>query len=133
MKNVYPVLIQEDKEENCYIVDIPDFDISTWGKTIAESIENARDAIGLTGITIEDEGNVLPIPSDLRDVKEENENDVITLVDVDFEKYREEHDTRAVKKNCTIPHWLEVKADKAGLNYSAILQSGLKTALGINA
>ena len=31
MKNVYPIIIQEDKEENCYIVDVPDFDKSTKG------------------------------------------------------------------------------------------------------
>ena len=81
MKNVYPILIQEDKEENCYIVDIPDFDISTWGKTIAEAIENARDAIGLAGITMENDGEGLPTASEIKDVKKENDTDIIALVD----------------------------------------------------
>ena len=131
MKNVYPIIIQEDKEENCYIVDIPDFDISTWGKTIAEAIENARDAIGLAGITIEDDGEELPTASELKDVKEENDTDIITLVDVDFEQYRKDNDMRAVKKNCTIPYWLEVKAEKENVNFSAALQLGVKVMLGI--
>ncbi len=131
MKNVYPILIQEDKEENCFIVDVPDFDISTWGKTITEAIENARDAIGLAGITIEDDGDELPIPSELKDVKEENDTDILTLVDVDFDRYRAENDTRAVKKNCTIPYWLEVRAEKANINFSAALQLGVKSMLGI--
>lgn len=133
MKNVYPVLIQEDIKENCFIVDIPDFDISTWGKTFFDAIENARDAIGLAGITMEDDGEKLPMPSAVSQIEKESDSDIVTFVDVDFEQYRKENDSRAVRKNCTIPYWLEVQADKAGLNYSAILQSGLKMALGINA
>ena len=131
MKSIYPILIRDDKEENCYIVDIPDFEISTWGKTILEAIENARDAIGLTAITIEDDGDKLPVPSELKDIKEENDSDIITLVDVDIDQYRKDNDTRAVKKNCTLPYWLEVKAEKENINFSAALQLGVKQMLGI--
>ncbi len=131
MKRIYPILIQDDKEEKCYIVDIPDFEISTWGKTVLEAIENARDAIGLTAITIEDDGDKLPVPSELKDIKEENDSDIITLVDVDIDQYRKDNDTRAVKKNCTLPYWLEVKAEKENINFSAALQLGVKQMLGI--
>ena len=131
MKRIYPILIQDDKEENCYIVDIPDFEISTWGKTVLEAIENARDAIGLTAITIEDDGDKLPVPSELKDIKEENDSDIITLVDFDIDQYRKDNDTRAVKKNCTLPYWLEVKAEKENINFSAALQLGVKQMLGI--
>ena len=131
MKSIYPILIRDDKEENCYIVDIPDFEISTWGKTILEAIENARDAIGLTAITIEDDGDKLPVPSELKDIKEENDSDIITLVDVDIDQYRKDNDTRAVKKNCTLPYWLEVKAEKENINFSAALQLGVKQMPGI--
>jgi len=37
-----------------------------------------------------------------------------------------------VKKNCTIPSWLNVEAEKANLNFSAILQNALKQELHIN-
>ena len=131
MKKVYPILIQEDKEENCYIVDIPDFEISTYGKDYLEAIEMARDAIGLACVTMEDKGIAIPEPTEFSAVEKESESDIVTLVDIDSLKYRNELDNRAVRKNCTIPYWLEVKADKAGLNYSSILQSGLKAALGI--
>ena len=105
MKNVYPVLIQEDIKENCFIVDIPDFDISTWGKTFFDAIENARDAIGLAGITMEDDGEELPMPSAVSHIEKESDSDIVTFVDVDFEQYRKENDSRAVRKNCTIPYW----------------------------
>ena len=58
-------------------------------------------------------------------------DDVVTLVDVDFAEYRRKNDLRAVKKNCTIPSWLNFEAEKAGLNFSAILQAALKRELGI--
>jgi hypothetical protein len=57
--------------------------------------------------------------------------DVITLVDVDFAEYRRRNDLRTVKKNCTIPSWLNYEAEKAGVNFSTILQAALKQELHI--
>ena len=53
--------------------------------------------------------------------------DIVTLVDVDFGEYRRKNDMRAVKKNCTIPSWLNFEAEKAGVNFSAILTAALKS------
>ena len=39
---------------------------------------------------------------------------------------------KAVKKNCTIPYWLNVEAEKAGINYSKVLQDAIMRVLGIN-
>lgn len=58
------------------------------------------------------------------------ENDIVTWVDVDFAEYRKKVDNRAVKKNCTIPYWLNVKAEKAGINFSKVLQEALLEVLG---
>ena len=51
------------------MVDIPDFRINTQGKDIAEAIEMARDAIGLMGIDMQDDGEALPEPSSVSDTK----------------------------------------------------------------
>ena len=53
------------------------------------------------------------------------------MVDVDFEEYRRKNDMRAVKKNCTIPSWLNFEAERAGINFSAVLQAALKNELNI--
>ena len=58
-------------------------------------------------------------------------SDTVTLVDVDFAEYRRKNDMRAVKKNCTIPSWLSYEAEKAGINFSATLQTALKQELHI--
>ena len=131
MKNSYPVILIPDKDEGGYVVYIPDFNINTQGETITEAIEMARDAIGLVGITIEDDNQEIPLPSNTVAVKPDNKDDIITLVDVDFDEYRRKNDMRTVKKNCTIPSWLNYEAEKAGINFSGVLQAALKEKLHI--
>ena len=43
---------------------VPDFDIYTEGKDLVDAIEMAEDAIGMTGMVMEDEGKKLPKASD---------------------------------------------------------------------
>lgn len=128
MKRAYPIILSQGKDY--IVVSIPDFNINTQGKDIPEAIEMARDAIGIMGIDMEDEKEALPTPSDLSAIKS-NAKDIITLVDVDFAEYRRKNDMRTVKKNCTIPSWLNFEAEKAGVNFSALLQSALKKELHI--
>lgn len=128
MKEVYPIIISEEKDG--FFIDIPDFDISTQGKSLSDAIFMARDAIALTGITLEDEGKEIPKPN-IKGVKKEKETDIITLVDVDFSEYRKKHDNRAVKKNCTLPYWLCCAAEKEGINFSKTLQEALKEKLNL--
>ena len=130
MKAVYPIVLSKGME--FIIVYVPDFNINTQGINEADAMEMARDAIGLMGIDMEDENESLPKPSTLGDVHKENEADIITLVDVDFAEYRRKNDMRAVKKNCTIPSWLNFEAERAGVNFSAILQTALLKELHIS-
>ena len=127
-RSVYPLIIT--KEKDGFYVRIPDFETATQGRSIADAIMMARDAIGLIGIDMIDDGKDLPEPN--TKTYEVEEKDIVTLVDVDFVDYRKKVDNRAVKKNCTIPYWLSVEAEKAGINYSRILQDALIKVLGIS-
>ena len=129
MKQVYP--IELIKTETGYVVFVPDMQINTEGKDIADAIFMARDAISLCGITMQDDHQSVPAPSPIEKVKPEN-GGFITLVDVDFEEYRKKNDMRAIKKNCTVPAWLCYAAEQAGINFSQTLQAGLKAQLHIN-
>lgn len=129
MKNAYPVVMTQGKE--FIVVYVPDFNINTQGKDIADAIEMARDAIGIIGIDMEDKGESLPQASAISEISVTAEGDIVTLVDVDFAEYRRKNDMRAVKKNCTIPSWLNFEAEKAGVNFSAVLQAALKKVLNI--
>lgn len=128
-RKAYPIVISKE-EDGFYYVSIPDFDIATQGESIADAMEMARDAIGIMGIDYLDDGKVLPEPN-TKEV-ESDADDIVTLVDVDFAEYRKKVDNKAVKKNCTIPYWLNVEAEKAGINYSKVLQDAIMRVLGIN-
>lgn len=129
MKNAYPVVLTKGKTQ--IVVYVPDFNINTQGKDYADAIEMARDAIGLMGIDMEDEKETIPAPSDLSSVKK-NADDIVTLVDVDFAEYRRQNDMRTVRRNVTLPSWLNFEAEKSGINVSAVLQRALKAELHIS-
>lgn len=129
MKAAYPIIMTKGKEY--IVVFIPDFNINTQGKDYAEAMEMARDAIGLMGIDMEDEKETIPAPSQLATISKEHDDDIITLVDVDFSEYRRKNDMRTVRRNVSLPSWLNAEAERAGINVSAILQSALKQVLQI--
>ena len=128
MKNTYPIVLTPEAQG--FTVYIPDFDINTEGDDLTEAIEMARDAIGLMGIDMEDDGKALPVPSPLQSIQAQD-GDTVSLVDVDFTEYRRKNELRTVKKNCTLPSWLCYEAEKANINFSQALQSALKRELHI--
>ena len=128
MKTVYPVILTP--AESGYVVFVPDLNINTEGDTLADAIAMARDAIGLWGICEEDAGRTIPAGS--CDLPECADGEVATLVDIDFDAYRRAHDMRAVRKNCTIPSWLNEAAEAAHINFSSALQAGLRQQLHIS-
>lgn len=128
MKNAYPVILTKGKTH--IIVYVPDFNINTQGKDFFDAIEMARDAIGLMGIDMEDDNEKIPDPSELSEIVKNND-DVVTLVDVDFDEYRRMNDMRTVRRNVTLPMWLDYEAEKSKINVSAVLQRALKAELKI--
>lgn len=138
MKGAYPILIKKCGDD--YLVYIPDMDIYTEGKSVADAMEMARDAIGLKGMDYIDQAVEIPIPSlseeALRKAQADADEDfdysdgLFTLVDVDFDEYIKRIRNKAVKKNCTIPYWMSVEADKAGINYSRVLQDAIMNLIG---
>ena len=138
MKQVYPAFMTEYKED--YLVYVPDLDIYTEGKTMADAIEMARDAIGLKGIDYKDDTKTLPSPSSrekaLAMAKANTDifdysTGILTLVDVNFTEYRRRMDNKAVRRNVTLPNWLNTEAEKAQINVSRVLQEALINVLGL--
>ena len=129
MKCVYPVILSPC--DGSVLVTIPDFDANTQGRDLAEAIDMARDAIGGMVLVMQDEGMKVPDASALTEVHGECEGDVVTLVDIDIDEYRRKMDLRTVKKNCTIPSWLNYAAEQAGLNFSSLLAEAIRTKLNL--
>ena len=89
-KRAYPIVLTPSKQG--YVVYVPDFDINTQGKDVADAIYMARDAIGIIGIDMQDEGEPFPTPSPLSDVLSAH-GDIVIMVDVDFDEYRRDQET----------------------------------------
>ena len=139
MKQAYPVFIA--KQDKDFLVYVPDMDIYTEGNSMADAMEMARDAIGLKGIDMEDSGVELPSPSNHEQALEKAKEDTdifdysqgtLTLVDVDFSEYRKKMDNKTVRRNVTLPNWLNLQAEKAGINVSRVLQEALMAKLNAN-
>ena len=58
-------------------------------------------------------------------------DDIVTLVDIDFSDYRRKNDMRTVRRNVSLPNYLNDMGERAGLNFSQILQDGLRQRLGV--
>lgn len=137
-KRAYPIFIKK-MGEDCLIY-IPDFEIYTEAKSFVDAIEAARDAIGLKGINLKDDKIELPCASTSKEALKKAEEDAdeildysdgeMTYVDVDFERYRNKMRNRMVKKNCTIPYWLNKEAVECGINFSKTLQEALMQKVG---
>lgn len=136
MKNVYPVIFTQT--EDVVLIEVPDLEILTEGKDLVDAIETARDAIGLKGISLEDDGVAIPQPSKIEDIKMEQATfahegvSYVSLVDIDFTVYHRRLDNKTVRRNVTLPNWLNQEAEKADINVSKVLQEALMTKLGVS-
>lgn len=142
MKQVYPTFIlnQDDGSEHPFLVCVPDMEIWTEGDTLADAIEMARDEIGATGISMEDNKEELPVPSEQKTAMEKMKQSageldfskgIMTYVDVDFSEYRKKIDTKTVRRNVALPSWLNYEAEHAGINVSRVLQEALIDVLNV--
>lgn len=129
MKLAYPVILTP-VNDGSFAVRVPDLEIYTQGDNIAEAMHMARDAIGMWICFEQDEGRPIPEPNQVSHVIVEP-GEIKTLVDIDINEYRRAHEQRTIRKNLTLPSWLNDQAEKAGVNFSQILQDALKKYLGI--
>lgn len=132
---MYPVFFT--KTDTIVLVEVPDLEILTEGKNMTDAIEMARDAIELKCVSMEDDGTKIPLPSDIDDLDvnngifAEDGTTIISFVDIDSSEYRRKIDTKTVRKNVTIPSWLNYEAEHAGINVSRVLQEALMNVLNV--
>jgi len=90
----------------------------------------AQEAMGLHLWSMEQDGDKIPVPSTLSNIKLE-ENEVAIMINVFMPTIRNKINNKVVKKTLTIPQWINVEAEHAGVNFSQLLQKALKEYLGI--
>lgn len=98
--------------------------------TTEEAIQNAKEAMALHLYGMEQDGDPIPEPTPIKDLKLEA-NQIPILIEVYMPTYREAIENNYVRKNVTLPLWLERAATEKGINFSHVLQAALKERLGI--
>ena len=127
-KYVYPAIFE--KEDSGYSVIFPDLEIATSGEDLSEAINMARDALCLMLYDMEERNAEIPPASELTEVATSGKQ-FVSLVECDTVEYRRFFDSKAVKKTLSIPAWLNTLAERADINFSAVLQKALKAELNI--
>ena len=130
-KFVYPAIFTyEDGYE--IAVTFPDLPgCASSGANEIEALEMAKDALGGHLWCLEKDGDEIPFPSRLCDVKLES-NEHAALIEVYMPAVRLSQDTRSVNRTVTLPAWLNAAALEKGINFSQALQSTLMNDLGIS-
>lgn len=131
MKNkyFYPAYFHK-AEEGGFWISFPDIpECLTQGDDMSEAYEMANDALGLA---LEDRIKEKRIPTPTEIDKLSPEGDAyIVLIEFDLQEYRKKHSSKAVKKTLSIPQWLNEAAVAQNINFSQVLQEGLKAKLGL--
>ncbi len=136
MKKMYPVIFTQTND--CVLVEVPDLQILTEGKDMESAIEMARDAISVTIVSMEDNQELIPTPTKMSDVDishgtfSELGESFSSLVDTDVDEYRKKIETKPVRRNVSLPSWLNHAADISGINVSKVLQEALINVLDIS-
>ncbi len=131
-KYIYPAIFTPE-EDGSYCVRFPDVpNCFTGGESLSAAMEMATDALCLVLYDMEQSQKEIPAASTVQAMQSQAEaGEFVSLVACDTLAYRRFYDNRAVKKTLSIPSWLNDMAERAGINFSAILQAALKTELDI--
>lgn len=143
MKKVYPVIFTDTSTN--ILIEVPDLKILTEANeegdkkaSFADAIITARDAIGLSCISAEDGGSSVAEASALYEIDAAKGafagegKSIVSLVDVDLAEYRRKVDNKTVRRNVTLPNWLNQEAEAANLNVSRVLQEALIQKLNVH-
>lgn len=125
LKYVYPAVFTSE-DNGGYSVEFRDLEgCYTCGDNLEEAIEMAEDVLALVLYEYEAENREIPEPSERNNIVL-NENQFVNFIIGDTLEYRKRFNKKSVRKNVTIPEWLNEEAEKLNFNFSQILQEALE-------
>lgn len=126
MKLTYPACFYPCIEKiEGYTVEVPDLPgCLSEGDTLAEAILMATDAASGWVLDELEDGKNVPPATPLENIVPESGGFVSMLV-LDMDAYAEKYGDKAVRKNLTIPAWLNTFAENNHINFSQVLQDSL--------
>lgn len=125
MKLTYPARFYPRESRDGYTVEVPDLPgCVSEGDSLADAILMATDAACGWVLDELEDGNPAPEATPMAEVIPDADG-LVTVLVLDMDTYAERYGEKAVRKNLTIPAWLNAFAEKNHLNFSQVLQDAL--------
>lgn len=126
MKLIYPAIFKPFSDQSGgYVVEFPDLPgCVTEGKDLEQAIEMGIDAASGWILGELEDGKLIPKASEYAEIAAQNEG-MVNMLLLDIDAYEEKYGEKAVRKNLTIPAWLNTFAEKNNINFSKLLQEAL--------
>ena len=124
MKLAYPAIITYCEYDNSYSVEFPDLPgCVSGGFSLIEAIEMGVDAASGWILTEIEDGNVIPKASDPREINIADDKSFINMLVLDMDSYSKKYSSKCIRKNITLPKWVNTLAEKNNVNFSQLLQN----------
>ena len=125
MQLTYPAIFYSWDDGPGFTVEVPDLPgCVSEGASLAEAIIMGTDAASGWVLTELEDGKPAPIASPMEDIRPEAGGFVSMLV-LDMDAYAEKYGNKAVRKNLTIPAWLNTFAEGRHISLSKALKDTL--------
>lgn len=126
-KLLYPACFYPCEEQEGYTVVVPDLPgCVTQSSSLLDAIGMAVDAASGWILDEMEDGNPIPPASKIEDVcADDRPSGFVNLIVLDIDAYAEKYGEKAVRKNLTIPAWLNTYAEANNVNFSRVLQDAL--------
>lgn len=123
---LYPAIFTFDEETKSVDVRFPDLpEAITFGNSLEHAHEMAQEVLGLA---LEDYTEY-PQATPIQELKKQYPDSDIALVAIDMLAYKKKYQSKKVRKNVTIPEWLNELAEDQNINFSQVLTEALEMKL----
>lgn len=123
---LYPAIFKHG--DTAITVTFPDIpEAITQGKDLNEAYQMA---IEVLGFVLEDYQEY-PQASSTSQVQADNPDAEVALISIDMNAYLRKYHSKKVRKNVTIPEWLNNLAEEKKLNFSQVLTEALEFKLQV--
>ncbi|MBQ9504549.1 MAG: type II toxin-antitoxin system HicB family antitoxin [Lachnospiraceae bacterium] len=131
MKLIYPAIFTPCLEKEGFTVTVPDLPgCVTEGDDLPDAIDMAVDAASGWILGELENGDSYPRPSSYNEITPP-EGSFVSLISLDIDAYAERYSSKTIRKNITIPAWLNTYGEKHNINFSKMLTDALMQQAGI--
>lgn len=123
MKLFYPAIFEpENGRFNVSFPDLPE--AITCGDSLEEAVEKAKECLGLCLDARKEDDEEIPDRSNPAYIHSPD-NSFIMMIEFDSIEFNKKYNKKAIRKNVTIPAWLNDLAEEKNINFSNVLQNAL--------